>query len=130
MKIFLVALLTLILSAQAFASVVPVGQVVQNAITIASSGTTSAAVHSNGMSLVGIQLPATMTSTAITFTASKDGVTYVPLYNSSGQVSYTIASGRFIAVNPVDFYGVPYFKVVTGSSEGASRALTLILKGI
>lgn len=112
------------------ASPVAVGQVLQAPIMIASSGTTSAAIAAKGMSLVGVQLPATVTSTAMTFTVSSDGVTYVPLYNSAGAVSYTIASGRFIAINPVDFYGATYFKIVMGSSEAASRSLTAILKGI
>jgi hypothetical protein len=112
------------------ASPVAVGQVLQAPVTIALSGTTSAAIAAKGMSLVGVQLPATVTSTAMTFTVSSDGVTYVPLYNSAGAVSYTIAGGRFIAINPVDFYGATYFKIVMGSSEAASRSLTAILKGI
>lgn len=129
-KILFAIALALAIPIFAHSSVVPLGQVVQAPVTIASSGTTSAAIQTGGMSLVGIQFPATMTSTALTFTVSKDGVTYVPLYNSAGQVSYTIAGGRYIAINPVDFYGATYFKIVTGSSEGAARSLTAILKGI
>lgn len=136
-KIWMVLFLALALvgatvgkSRRALAAPVPVGQVVSAAVAISNGGTTSAAIKTSGMSLVGIQFPATMTSTAVTFTVSSDGTTFVPLYNSSGALSYTIAGGRFLAINPADFYGATYFKIVLGSSEGAARSLTAILKGI
>lgn len=109
---------------------VPIGQVIQVPVSIASSGTTSAAIKTGGASLVGIQLPSALTSTAVTFTVSSDCVTYVALYNASGAVSYTIAASQFMAINPVDFYGAACFKIVLGSSEAAGRTLTATLKGI
>lgn len=133
MRKFLLAIMMAVVltgAQPARASVVPLGQVLQSPVTIALSGTTSAAIAAKGMSLVGIQFPAALTSTAVTFTVSSDGVTYVPLYNSAGAVSYTIAAGRYMAINPVDFYGATYFKIVMGSSEAAARSLTAILKGI
>lgn len=110
--------------------VVPIGQIVTNSVAIASSGTTSAAISTNGLSLVGLLFP-TITSTAVTFTVSSTvGGTYVPLYNASGAVSYTIASGRWVSINPADFAGVQFFKIVMGTSEGSARTIIASLKGI
>ena len=99
--------------------------------TIPISSTTSNAIGLGGQELCGIQLPATLTGTSITFTvATTLGGTYQPLYNSAGQVSYTVAGGRFIAINPADFYGVSFFKIVSGSTEIAARTLICATKGL
>lgn len=131
MRKFVIALaLALALHGNAHASAVPVGQIIKTPVAIANGGTTSAAISTSGASLVGIQFPAALTSTVVTFTASSDGVTFAPLYNSTGLVSYTVAPSRFMVINAADFYGPLYFKIVLGSSEGAARSLTAILKGI
>lgn len=111
--------------------VVSLGQLVQSAQSIASSTTTSPAFATSGLSLVGIQLPAAFTGTAVSFlVATSLAGTYQPLYNSAGQVSYTVAGGRFIAINPQDFYGVQFLKIVSNGTEVATRALTCLLKGL
>jgi len=113
------------------AQVISLGQVVYPTAVIAASGTTSNYIQTNGMSLVGCQMPSTFTGSTITFTvAPTGGATYVPLYNSSGQVSYSVSQGRFIAINPQDFYGVQFFKIVSGSTEGSARSLACSMKGI
>jgi hypothetical protein len=100
--------------------------------TIASSGTTSAAVTLKGFSLVGILLPATFTGTTLTFTVSVDCTNYFALKTSTSgtSLSYTVAQGTYAAINPVDFYGVNCLKIVSGSTEGSARTLTLAVKGI
>lgn len=113
------------------AQVVSLGQLVQVPTTIASGGTTSPAISSEGIPLAGIQLPASFTGTSISFTvATTASGTYQELDNASGKVSYTVSGGKYIAINPVDFYGVLFFKVVSNGTEAADRALTLSLKGI
>lgn len=52
-----------------------------------------------------------------------------PLYNSSGQVSYTVAQGRSYAIDPKDFQGIPFLKLVSGSAELAPRTIICTLKG-
>jgi hypothetical protein len=128
----LVILVLAMLSAQtAFTNAVPVGQVVYPSVVIPSPSPTSAAMPTNGMSLVGCMMPATVTSTAMTFqVATSLTGTYEPLYNSSGQVSYTIASGHYVAINPADWSGVQFYKIVFGSSEAAARTLVCSMKGI
>jgi hypothetical protein len=94
------------------------------------SSTASQTINCNGLTLVGLQLPATLTSTTVTFKASIDGVTFQQVYNSSGAVSYTIAQGRYIAINPADFYGVNYLQLDMGSAETIPCTFTAALKGI
>lgn len=100
--------------------------------TILISTTTSAAIPTTGLSLVGIQLPAAFTGTTLTFSVSIDGVLYQPLYTSTSgtALSYTVAQGHYVAINPQDFYGVNYFKIISGSSEVAARTLSITLKGL
>lgn len=98
--------------------------------TIASGQATSSTVNANGYTLVGIMFPAAFTGTVITFLVSVDGVTFRTMIDAAGPVSYTVAQARYIGINPVDFYGVQYFQIVSNASEGALRNLTCSLKGL
>jgi hypothetical protein len=111
--------------------VISQGYLVQAPIPIPSASATSAPITTHGLNLVGLQMPSSLTSTSITFAVSSTlNGTYVPLYNSSGQVSYTVAASRYISINPSDFNGVYYFEVIMGSTEAAARTLTASMKGI
>ena len=130
-KFILLLMGSVCLALSAQAQTVPQGQVQYPTAVIAISTTTSAALATGGASLVGCQLPAAFTGTSISFTvATSLGGTYQELDNSSGKVSYTVAAGKYIVINPVDFYGVQYFKIVSNSSEAAARSLVCSLKGI
>lgn len=98
---------------------------------IAISQTDSAVIATSGFELCGLLIPAAFTGTALTFlvcdTASG---TFVPLYNSAGLVSYTVAPSRYMAIDPKDFVGVAFFKIKSGSTEVAARTLICSLKGI
>lgn len=101
-------------------------------VTIASSGTTSGAVDTHGMTICGIYTPDTMTGTALTLTASTslDG-TYVPVEDGAGAaISKTIDGGEYVPFNPADTAGLRYIKVVSGTAEGAERTLTLALRQV
>ena len=112
-------------------SAVSLGQIVTNTAVIPISTTTSDAITTNGLSLVGIYIPAAFTGTSLNFLVSETlGGTYVPLYNKSGEVTYTVAPAQFLAIAPIDFYGVPFLKIVSNSSEAAARSLACALKGI
>lgn len=101
------------------------------AAAIASGQTVSAAIPVNGLALVGIQLPAAFTGTALTFQGSLDGVLFQPIFvtTSGTALSYTVAQGHYVAIDPAPFQGLKALKLVSGTSEGAARALTLALKG-
>jgi hypothetical protein len=98
--------------------------------SIANGQQSSAAIDCNGLTLTGIKFPAVFTGTAVTFETcdTVDG-TYVPVYNSAGPVSYTVAQGRYYAIDPKDFYGIRFLKIKSGSSEGGARSLVLSMKG-
>lgn len=98
--------------------------------TIANGQQESSALSLAGFTLVGIQFPAAFTGTTVTFEMSDAvGGTYVPVYNSAGLVTYTIAQGRYYAIDPKDFYGINFLKIKSGSAEGAARTLLCSLKG-
>lgn len=98
-------------------------------VTIASGQTVSGAVSLGGASLVGIITPAALTGTTLTFQASADGTTYVPVYTTAGvAASVTVAASRYTAVPPTTIPGAPYLKVVSGSAEGADRTITLVVQ--
>jgi hypothetical protein len=130
---FLIPLIMLLITVSTIAKAVtvPLGQVQYPVGVIAASGTTTGAISTSGASLVGCQMPATFTGATISFTvATTLAGTYQELDNSSGKVSYTVTQGKYIAINPVDFYGVQFFKIVSASTEGSSRSLACSLKGI
>jgi hypothetical protein len=99
-------------------------------VTIASGQTTSAAVAIGDGVPVGLQTPAALTGTAITFQGScDDGATYAPLYDSSGSVvSITVSTSRLIAIEGLYFVPCTHIKLVSGSSEAADRALVLVMR--
>lgn len=103
-------------------------------VTISSGGTTSAAIDTGLLSthsktqLVGISFPATMTSTAMTFTAaSTSGGTYTTVKEVGGASNYsiTVSASSRIPLDPRVFVACPFIKCVGGSAEGAERTLTL-----
>lgn len=94
-------------------------------VTIALGQSTSSTVYLGGTALVGIRTPAALDGTTMTFSVSTDGVTFVPLFNSAGQVSITVAVSRLIAIDPVNHFTYQYLRLVSGSTETAARTITV-----
>ncbi len=133
MRKFLVVAMLLMSSACFAFQTVPLGTLNQAPAAIGASGTVSGAVPTTGASLVGIQLPAAFTGTAITFQVALTlaGTYQVLKSTTSGStLSYTVAQGTYVAIDPKDFQGVQFLKVVSGSTEAGARSLTLMLKGM
>ncbi|CAB4149581.1 hypothetical protein UFOVP558_10 [uncultured Caudovirales phage] len=123
----------LLFAGPAFADVYSVdSQVKVGSIGIGSSATTSAAITLKGYALTAIKIPAAFTGTTITFTAcdTVDG-TYVPLKvtTSGTALSYTVAASGYYAIDPTPFYGIPFLKIVSGSTEAAARTIVYSVKG-
>jgi len=98
-------------------------------VVIANGGTVSTTLTlENSRVPLAILIPAAMTSTAMTFKASNDNVTFYPIYYESTSYSVTVPTGavRMIALNRLAFEGVKYFQVVGGSAEGAARTIGVI----
>lgn len=96
------------------------------AATIASGGATSGAIDLGGRVLCGIFLPSTFTGSVLTFTgAATLGGTYKTVQSAGSDYSINVAGGKYVAVDPQVFSGIQYLKIVSGSTEGADRALTI-----
>lgn len=107
------------------------GTTLTKTVTIAAAGTKTAAIDLGCFTLVGVQFGA-FTGTALTFEASSaTNGTFVAVKAGTGgsNLSYTVAQNTFAALDPKDFYGLSIIKLVSGSTEGSERTLTLYLKG-
>lgn len=98
--------------------------------TIANGAATSTAVDLCGVTLAGIQLPASFTGTSITFQAATSlGGTYQTIINPTGaSVGATVSAGKYLTLSPSDFAGIQFLKIVSGSNEGADRTLELVCR--
>lgn len=76
---------------------------------------------------IAIVVPAAFTGTTIKFQASIDqGTTFFALYNEATEYSVTVSTSRYVALNPNVFEGVACVRLVSGSSEAASRTISVI----
>jgi len=101
-------------------------------VTVAESATASSTISCGGLSLVGLLLPATLSSTTISFKASIDNTNFYPVYNSDtgDEITYTVAEGQYMAIDPKYFQGIQYLQLVMGTEEAAARTIIASLKGI
>lgn len=100
-------------------------------VNIAASSTTSRAAVLGGGTVVGIIFPAAMTGTSVTFQGSADGQNYFPLYNISGiELSASVVAGAWVAFEPSDLASVNNIKIVSGSTEAASRDIQLVCRSM
>lgn len=105
--------------------------------TIADSQTTSAEVDlgGNGLTLVGIIVPSTWTTASISFTAATaSGGTFYPVYNAAGAAiatgSITGGTAIWMALDPADFAGIRFLKLVASASQSGGDTLTLITRAV
>jgi hypothetical protein len=99
-------------------------------VTVANAGTTSTSITiERGRIPIAIQTPSALTSTAMTFQASFDGTTFATIQNEGAGSDYsiTVAASKFITLKRSAMEGAKYFRLVCGSSEGASRAIQVVV---
>lgn len=61
-----------------------------------------------------------ITATSITFQTSVDGVTFYNLYDSIGtEYAVTVAASRSVLVPLIDFIGIRYIKIRSGTAAAA-----------
>lgn len=115
---------------------------IQRTVTVASGASVSTASNHNGLALVGIVFPATMTQTVVALEGSDDGTTYTGLFkgiDGTRRAYSVVASGR-IDIEPVQIgTNCDYIRIVTGSlsghtfsagNEGADRSITLVFRPV
>ena len=97
-------------------------------IDISADNSNSLGVQTEGMLLCGVQFPAAMTGSAISFDFSMDNSTFVDVKETDGtEVSYTVSAGDIVRVDPSGwaFASNGYIRVTSNGNEAADRSLTL-----
>lgn len=111
-------------------------QITLTTVTIANGASLSGGVDLGTGRLVGIIMPASWTTAALTFQANADGgATYYDLYDDATErtISSTGAAvSRFLALPISDWLGVRGIKVRSGTgalavNQGAARTITLVV---
>lgn len=101
--------------------------------TIASGQTTSNAIDLSGCDLCGFYMPAAFTGTTIKVQSSPtfDG-TYVEVQDGAGaDISLTVVPSKYIPIaNLAYIAGLRFIKLVSGSSEGGTRTITIAARPV
>ena len=97
-------------------------------IDISADNNNSLGVKTDGMLLCGIQFPAAMTGTAITFDFAMDNSTWADVLETDGRaVSYSVSAGDVVRVDPSGwaFSSNGYIRLTSNGNEAADRKIIL-----
>ena len=97
-------------------------------IDISADASNSLGVKTDGMLLCGVQFPAAMTGTAVTFDFSMDNSAFLDVKETDGtDVSYTVSAGDVVRVDPSGwaFASNGYLRVTSNGTEAADRSIIL-----
>lgn len=90
--------------------------------TIPSGQSLSDVIVMGATRITAIVIDGTWTAGVMTFQASIDGVTFYPVYDKAGsEVTYTVASDRYVKAEPSDFLGVCFLKIRSGTFSSGSN---------
>lgn len=99
------------------------------AITFAAPSGTSSAFGMRAPVAVGLLMPAAFTGSTLSFQVGVDGTTFSALYDAAGAaVVLPVTQGRAVAM-PAGILPWPYCRVVSNSTEGTARTLTVVVAG-
>jgi len=104
------------------------GQIRVDTVVIASSGTDSTILKIEGDKYASaLRIPAAFTSTSVTFKSGTSEADMSPVSNLNGVVlTGTVSAGGHYILEPVDFVGIRFIQVISGSAEAAERTLTIV----
>lgn len=97
-------------------------------IDISADNNNSLGVKTDGMLLCGIEFPAAMTGSAVSFDFSMDNSAFIDVKETDGtDVSYTVSAGDILRVDPSGwaFASNGYIRVTSNGSEAADRKIIL-----
>ena len=100
-------------------------------IDISADNNNSLGVKTDGMLLCGIQFPAAMTGSNITFDFALDNSTWVDVKETDGtDTSYTVSAGDVLRVDPSGwaFASNGYIRLTSDGNEAADRKITLLFR--
>lgn len=93
-------------------------------VTIATSVTDSDVIDLSGLTLVGLEVPATFDGTSITLKGSaltSAAASQLFVYDSEGnQMTITTAAGRYVAINPAALHGLRYIQLICGTNQATT----------
>ena len=96
-------------------------------ITIDSGSVTSSAAVLIGTSLAGMILPAGFQGATVDMQGGTDGSTWFNLYSAGGtQFQVSAGASRYIYFAPTDFVATQHVRVISASTQTASRTITLV----
>lgn len=104
--------------------------------TVANGQTVSSWVRLDGLRVVGIVLPAVITSTSAQFEcAFDDGFgerltpgTALDVVSTAGtDMSITFVASDYVVIDDSALSGAPFLRLVMGSAEGAAREIGVVL---
>ncbi len=100
--------------------------------TIASGQTTSGEIDLAGCDLCGLFMPASFTGTTIKIQAAPaSGGTFVTVQQGGIDYTLAVAASKYVPVeNLAVVAGLRFIKLVSGSSEGADRTITLAARPV
>lgn len=102
------------------------GQSRTDTLTIANGATQSSTLHLDADTLVGIQTPAALTSTALSFEASTDSVTWTAVrYPDGSAYSVNVTTSKAYPLPGGLFAPWDYVRIIAGSAEGGARSITV-----
>ncbi|MGV8131611.1 MAG: hypothetical protein ACP5N7_05935 [Candidatus Pacearchaeota archaeon] len=85
--------------------------------------------------LIAIIIPSTWTTANLTFLASLGNGVWYNIYTYDGtELTYTAAASRWLIVKPIDFAGIRYLKIRSGTSgtpvlQADDRDVSLVKRG-
>lgn len=96
---------------------------------IADSATTSNSIDTLGFTVTGLYIPAGFEGTVIKFTGATRSAsgTYLPVYDTAGEVSLTVAASRYYSLSPDLLAGVRHVKLVAGTSQTGATTIEVAL---
>ena len=97
-------------------------------IDISADNSNSLGVKTDGMLLCGIEFPAAMTGSAVSFDFSMDNSAFIDVKETDGtDVSYTVSAGDILRVDPSGwaFASNGYIRVTSNGTEAADRKIIL-----
>lgn len=108
-------------------NIFPVTKYASEAV-VALNGQLSGAVDLGEPNFCGVQSPAAITGTQMTFEISNDNVTFTELIDPDTGTAYTIyiAAGKYTPVKLLYFYGIRYIKAKCATAQAAARTFNLL----
>lgn len=96
------------------------GTVFETAVILDTESLSSIVVMGRNR-LLALIIDGSWSPAAMTFQGSHNGTDFFDLYDKLGnEINYTVATNRFVVVDPVDFAGVCFLKIRSGTSASVA----------